>query len=67
MSVRGDITVTGSPQIQEALKNYLPFSKCITTIDGTTIDDAENLDLLMSMYNLIECSSNYSETISANH
>ena len=32
-------------------------------IDGTTIDDDdEDLDLVMPMYNLIECSSNYSKT-----
>ena len=31
-------------------------------IDGTTIDDAEDLDLVIPMYNLIEYSSNYSET-----
>ena len=31
-------------------------------IDGTTIDDAENLDLVIPMYNLIEYSSSYSET-----
>ena len=29
--------------------------------DGTTIDDAKDLDLVMPMYNLIEYSSNYSE------
>ena len=34
----------------------------ITKIDGRTIDDAEDLDLVMLMYNLIEYSSNYSET-----
>ena len=28
----------------------------------TTIDDGENLDLVMSIYNLIEYSSNYSKT-----
>ena len=31
-------------------------------IDGTTVDDAEDLDLVMAMYNLIEYSSNYFET-----
>ena len=31
-------------------------------IDGTTIDDAEDLDLVMPMYNLIGYSSNYFET-----
>ena len=34
--------------------------KCITEIDGTTIDDAEDLDLVMQMYNLLEYSSKYS-------
>ena len=38
------------------------MTKCITKIDGTTTDDAEDLDLLISMYNLKEYSSNYSET-----
>ena len=36
--------------------------RCITKIDETTTDDAENLDLVMSVYNLIEYSSHYSET-----
>ena len=31
-------------------------------IDVETIDDAENLDLVMPMYNLIEYSSSFSET-----
>ena len=30
--------------------------------DGTTINDAADLDLVMPMYNLMEYSSNYSET-----
>ena len=59
--VRGDITVTAATT-QVAFKNCAPFTKCITKIDGTTIDDAEDLDLVMPMYNLIEYSSNYSET-----
>ena len=60
--VTGDITVTAAPQTQVAFKNCAPFTKCITKTDGTTIDDAENLDLVMPMYNLIEYSSDYSET-----
>ena len=60
--LRGDITVTAAPETQVAFKHCASFTKCITTVDGTTIDDAENLDLVMPMYNLIECSSNYFET-----
>ena len=57
--LRGDIAVAAVPETQVALKkNCAPFTKCITKIDWTTIDDAENLDLGMSMYNRIEYSSN---------
>ena len=60
--VRGNSIVAAAPATQVACKNCAPFTKCIAKIYETTIDDAEDLDLLMSMYNLIECSSNYSET-----
>ena len=59
--IRDDITVTAAPSTQIAFKKCAPFTKCITKIDGTTTDDAEYLDLVMSIYNLIESSSNYSE------
>ena len=39
--------------------------KCVTKIDGTTIYDAEDLDLVMSMYNLLEYNLNYSDTTSS--
>ena len=36
------------------LKSFSSIQKlCITKIDGTTIDDAEDLGLVISMYNLI--------------
>ena len=60
--VRGDITATEAPETQVAFKNWAQFTKCITGIYETTVDNAENLDLVISMYNLIEYSSNYSET-----
>ena len=59
--VRGDVTVTASLQIEVVFKNCAPCTKCITKIDGTTIYDAENLYLVMPIYNLIEYSSNYSK------
>ena len=60
--VTGDITVTAAPETQVAFKNCAPFTISITEIDGTTIDDAENLYLIMLLYNVLEYSSNYSET-----
>ena len=56
-----DITITGrNAATQVAFKNCAPLDKCITRIHGTTIDIAEDLDLVTSMYNLLEYSSNYS-------
>ena len=49
--------------MQVSFKNCALLTKCITKIYGATIDDAENLYLVMPMYNLLEHSSNYSETI----
>ena len=60
--VTGDITVTAAPETQVEFKNCAPFTISITEIDGTTIDDAENLYLIMLLYNVLEYSSNYSET-----
>ena len=40
ISVKGNITIIGDNGTQVAFKNYVPFIKCITKIDGTTIDDA---------------------------
>ena len=50
----GNITNIGHQVTQVAFKNCAPFTKCITKIDGTIIDDAENLDLVMPIYNLIK-------------
>ena len=52
--LRGDITVVAAPATQAAFKNCAPFTKCITKIDETIIDDAKDLDLAILMYNLIE-------------
>ena len=57
--VRGDITIIGYNG--RAFKNCEPFTKCITKIGGTTIDDAEDFWLVMPMYSLLEYSSNYSD------
>ena len=45
-----------------AFKNCAPFIKCITKIDEAAIDDAEDVNLVMLMYNLFKYSSNYSDT-----
>ena len=43
-------------------KNCSPFTNCISKINNTQIDNAEYIDIVMPMYNLIEYSNNYSKT-----
>ena len=45
------------------LKDNAPFVSCITRINGELIEDADDLDIVMSMYNLLEYSKNYRKTI----
>ena len=45
------------------LKNNEPFVSCITRINNEFIEDADDLDIVMHMYNLLECSKNYRKTI----
>ena len=45
-----------------ALKNCAPFSKCNLEINDEHVDAAENLDIVMPMYNLIEYSDNYQDS-----
>ena len=45
-----------------AFKNCVPFPDCIYEIENTEIDNSENIDVVMPMYNLIEYSNNYSKT-----
>ena len=66
--VNGTITVTGNhPRYRQnrplILKNNAPFISCITRINGKLIEDADDLDIVMPMYNLLEYSKNYRKTI----
>ena len=45
-----------------ALKNCAPFTKCNLKINYEHVDTAENLDIVMPMYNLIEYSDNYHDS-----
>ena len=45
-----------------ALKNCAPFTKCYLEINDEHVDTAENLDIVMPMYNLIEYSDNYQDS-----
>ena len=69
--VKGNITVNNTTADGAAannanekviFKNCAPFTNCIGKINNTQIDNAEYIDIVMSMYNLIEYSDNYSKT-----
>ena len=49
----------GAAVVRLALKNCAPFTKCNLEINDEHVDTAENLDIVMPMYNLIEYSDNY--------
>ena len=69
--VKGTITVTAAGVNNNAnnirdkknrpliLKNNAPFVSCITRINGELIEDADDLDIVMPIYNLLEYSKNY--------
>ena len=41
-------------------KNTAPFRSCIWKINEKFVDSGEDLDIVMTMYNLLEYSGNYS-------
>ena len=45
-----------------AFKNNVPFISCISKINDTLICNAEDLDIVMPMYHLLEYSKNYLKT-----
>ena len=62
--VKGDITLEGDDDANKhnknlAFKNNAPFINCITKINGIKIDNVEDLEVVMPMYNLLEYSKNY--------
>ena len=71
--VKGTITVNGIVNGAEneilrrnrplILKNNAPFVSCMTKINNEFIEDADDLDIIIPMYNLLEYSKNYRKTI----
>ena len=43
-------------------KNCAPFTNCISEVNNTQVDNAKDIDIVMTMYNLIEYSDNYAKT-----
>ena len=65
--VKRDITLEGDNNANKRnknleFKNNAPFTNCISKISGVKIDNAEDLDVVMHMYNLLEYSKIYRKT-----
>ena len=57
--VKGILSVTGNNVAKRRnkkliFKNNAPFKSCVSKINKTFIDNAEDLDIAISMYNLLE-------------
>ena len=69
--VKGNITVNNTAadgananntNKKVIFKNCAPFTRCISKIDNKEIDNAQYIDIVVPMYNLIEYNDNYSKT-----
>ena len=71
--VKGPITITGAgnddatKQADErdkgaTFKNCAPFTKCIKRINNADIDNAQDIDIVTPMHNLIKYRDSYSKT-----
>ena len=65
--LKGTITVTNPNDNANfnkdlTLKNNAPFISCISKINGEIVENAEDLDIIMPMYNVLEYSKNYEKT-----
>ena len=67
IAVKGTVTAESNNAAKTRNKKLIfksnaPFRSCISKINNTFIGNAEDLDIAMPMYNLLEYSDNYSIT-----
>ena len=67
ISVQGTIALVGTNSNNRrdkllSFKNNAPFRSCISKINNTFMGNAENFDMVMWAYNLLEYGDNYSIT-----
>ena len=64
--IKGTITVTDPENAKRnmsfAFKSNVPFINYISEINDVQVDNAEDLDVVMQMFNLLEYSKNYRKT-----
>ena len=63
ISVTGNIKVqNGNNATRVEIKNCHPFTRASFKLNNEQVDTAENLDLTMNLYNILEYSDNYADT-----
>ena len=61
--VTGNIKVqNGNDATRVAIKNCHPFTRASFKLNNEQVDTANNLDLTMNLYNILEYSDNYADT-----
>ena len=61
--VTGDIKVADvAANANVAFKNCAPFTRCVTHMNDEHVETAENLDIIMPIYNLIEYLDKYADS-----
>ena len=59
----GDIKVASfAANTNVTFKNCAPFTRCVTHINDEHVETAENLDIILNLYNLLEYSDNYPDS-----
>ena len=65
IKVKGRVTVTelaAGVVGKFVFKNCAPFRTCKSLINNTSVDEADCIDMVMPMYNLLEYTDNYAKT-----
>ena len=57
-----DAAPLNSTNKKVTIKNFAPFTNCISNVSNIQVDDAQDVDKEMPMYNLIEYSDIYLKT-----
>ena len=56
---KGIVSVANMAYTEVIFKDCAPFTICISKVNNTQINNAKDIDVVMSMYNLIEYSDDY--------
>ena len=57
-----DDAAANNPNKKVISKNWALFTNCISEINNAQVDNAKYVDIVMSMYNVMEYRDNYSKT-----